>query len=231
MVRDNLTKKRVIIIVLVLVVVFSFIGFKISINGKNKQFNYAVTTLQNVATNEDAGYIAISFNDKGFDNLNELQIYDNGATYFIQDTKSDDINFKLESVCDNNVEYVKTNYSDGYEILNSNDCSSRDLNIHNAIGSQYGFSGIELSTLSSNDFTIKNSGNKSILTAKKEKLSSNIFLGNFVENDNVEVKDLVITVEDKKVTIDIKVNHPSYENLEISLTISEGVVIELPEYK
>lgn len=229
--KERLLSKKTIIIILVVIVIVGFAGFKFSINGKNKQFNYAVNTLQNISEDGESGYITINFKSDESSNDSKLQVYEDGTTYFTQDTFTGDVEFTLESICESNVEYVKTNYTQGFEILSTNDCSSRNKNIHQAIGSQYAFSGIKLESLNSNDFKMKNSGKKTILTAKKDKLTKDIFLGNFIQQENAKITSLVITVEDKKVTVDVKLNHPKYKDLTIKFTVTEGKVVELPQFK
>ncbi|MFV0424674.1 MAG: hypothetical protein ACK5K7_03835 [Bacilli bacterium] len=223
--KNKFLSFRNIAVAVVVISVIAVSLYTYNLSKKEQIVNDAITQLNSIFINYDEKYIELEIVTENEEYNYQLQVYDENNNYYILESSAKDVDFLLESYCDNNIEYVKSNYTVGFELLNTSNCSNRISNIAT------GFAGFDFSSLKSNDFEIKQDGDSTELTAKKRSLSNNVFLGNFVDENEVEFSKFIITTAENSTSLSTKFIHPIYGEMTIDLSIELEKVLEIPEYK
>lgn len=185
----------------------------------------ATSIIESAVENDHEKYITLNMSDDLSLYSYQLQLYGEGKSYYIFNSSSEGVDFSSESYCDGTEEYVKSNYTDGFELLGMQNCAQRTYTLN------YGINGFDLSHLTQNDFDVSKSKGVTKLTVKKDSLSNKIFLGDFATENNVEVKKVVITSSDDITTLSLDFNHSLYGDISLSLSVEETKKLDIPEYK
>ncbi len=218
-------KSRIVAILLIIVIVVGSILYGIN---KKKEANIVETTidvLTSALDNDDEKYILVEINHEDSRYEYYLQYYNNGDSYFISRTIIDDNEFSFSSVCSENVEYVSSEYTDGFEILNTDNCSNKSYNINSD------FAMLDLSTLSSIDFDVDMDGENTVLTMEEEALNSSELFTSYTTDSDVDAKSLVIVSEGSKTVLTVDFTHAVYGESKVQITVEPIMLLPLPEYK
>ncbi len=217
--------KKLIALSIMLMIIVGFVGFRYVNNSKVKTINSTIEVLNDLIENDGSKYITLQldYNDNSAEYT--FQFYEDGRRYVIAKSEMEDSEFVFESICDEGTEYVKSNFTSGFEILSTSNCNESTFNINDS------FSGFDLSMFGSNDFEFEKKGDKTFLTAKKSALTNELFIGEYTVDADVEVNSLVIISENSTTTLEIDVSHSIYGNSTITLIVEPSEVLDLPEYK
>lgn len=217
--------KKTLTIVIMIAIVVGFVSYRYVNSSNNKIVNSTIAVLNSAIENDGSKYITLQLDyDKSSADYT-FQFYEDGRRYIIANSENADTTFTFESVCDTDTEYVKSSFTSGFEILGTTNCNEKTFNINDS------FSGFDLTMIGSGDFEYERKGNKTYLTAKKEALTSDLFLGNYAQDAEVEVKSLVITTDDTSTSLKVELDHSILGSAKITLTVIPSEVLELPEYK
>lgn len=218
---QKITIYRIISIILLIVIAITFAYKFISARAEQETLDTAIKTLNNAVSNTDVKYISLEIGNDVEAYDYSLQVYNENKNYYIYNSKTSDESFTVESYCDFGNEYLKTDFTYGYEILGTTNCNNRDYNI------SFGFSGFDLSNLDLSDFDVSKKSGKTILKLRKDKLSAKLFLGDFLSEDDL-VENFTVTVEEGSVSTASEVVHPIHGKMKIKLDVKEGVVLATP---
>lgn len=222
--RDKNITYRIVGVVIVAVLILGITFYAYSMNKKSEIIENSINVIKDAVNSKTENYIKLDISDSTSSYNYQFQFYGDNTIYYIQNSKTDDVSFSFESFCDGSVEYVSTDYSAGFEILDTKNCADRSYNIN------YGFAGFDFSSINQSDYDVKKDGNKSIIKVKGEDLSNDIFLGEFADGE-IKFNDLVITSKDNVTSLKLEFNHPLYGDMKISFSVDSSVKLEVPDYK
>lgn len=222
--EKKLIRNSIAIGILVVIIIYASINF-FTQKSKSDVVSDATAMLESAIDNDGDKYITLSMTDDAAVYTYKLQFYGDGKSYYIFNSVNDDVDFSIESYCDGEDEYVKSNYTSGFEYIAKENCAQRTYNLN------YGITGFDLSFLTHNDFIISESKGVTKLTVKEDKLSNEVFLGDYAGENNVKVKKIVITSKDDITSLDIEFNHALYGDIVVNITVEETRKLDVPEYK
>ncbi len=222
---EKITIYRILSFVLIFALV---IGLSLTFFNRRQQgktYKHAVETLTNILDDDSEKYITLGISTEDANHQYKLQFYGDGTNYYAYSSELMSNTFAIESYCEDDVEYVNSDFTNGFEQLATNNCSDRSYSI------SFGFEGYDFSSVSRSDIDVETEGDMTTMNFNTDKINEEIFIGDFAQGHEIKFDKFVIVSKKNSVETTAVFYHPVFGEMEIVLNTTNNVSLEKPEIK